>query len=203
MSSRISGTPGYRPLPAVPAVYGRSSDGTPIFKQGDPAWGLDRLGRRETIGSAGCAMCATAMAISRISGRDITPKELDAHLDRTRGYSGDALDWHKAAAARGLSTQRQSLTLSALDAQLDAGRPAVVGVDYKAGSGGGANGTDHWVTVTRKETGASGQPTYWANDPGTGKEIQLTVDARGRLVGDGTDALGRYRTTGQLQVFVP
>lgn len=184
-------------------TFPTSADGTPLFKQNDPEWGRLKLGRRETIGSAGCAMTAVAMVLSRLSGEVITPRQLDAYLDRNRGYAKDAIDWHKAAGFKGLTTRRESLTLARLDVQLEAGRPALVGVDYKRGSAGGANGTDHWVAVTGREVDAQGKVTYLANDPGTGEQIRLTPDRRGRLTGDGANALGRYRTTGQLQVFEP
>lgn len=184
-------------------TFPTSADGTPIFKQNDPDWGRVKLGRRETIGASGCAMTAVAMVLSKHSGEVITPRQLDAWLDRNRGYSGDAIDWNKAASFKGMTTRRESLTLARLDTQLDAGRPALVGVDYKRGSGGGANGTDHWVAVTGREVDAQGKVTYLANDPGTGEQIRLTPDRRGRLTGDGTNALGKYKTTGQLQVFEP
>lgn len=184
-------------------VFPKSADGTPIYKQNDPEWGRVKLGRSETIGSSGCAVTAVAMVLSKLSGEQVTPRDLDAYLDGRRGYAKDSLDWQKAAGMKGLSTRREYLTLARLDAQLEAGRPALVGVDYKAGSGGGANGTDHWVAVTAKEVDAQGKVTYLANDPGTGEQIRLTPDRRGRLVGDGTNALGRYKTTAQLQVFEP
>ncbi len=146
-------------------------------------------------------MTSVAMAISKISGDPLTPRELDAHLDKHKGYSGDALDWDKAGAARNLKVTRERWSLKGLDAQLDAGKPVVIGVDYKEGSNGGPNGTDHWVCLTRKDVDEKQKPFYWANDPGTGKEIKLYPDAKGRLLGDGAGALGKYKTTGQAMSF--
>ncbi|MBS1148708.1 MAG: uncharacterized protein H6Q89_406 [Myxococcaceae bacterium] len=159
------------------------------------------LGRERTIAQAGCAMTSVAMAISKISDQPLTPRELDAHLDKHKGYSGDALDWDKAGAARGLKVNREKWSLDTIDAQLDAGKPVVVGVDYKQGSNGGPAGTDHWICVTRKDVDEQDKPFYWASDPGTGKEIKLYPDAKGRLQCDGANALGKYKTTGQLRSF--
>jgi hypothetical protein len=192
-------TPAQPPPP--PREFNKSADGTPIFKQGDGEWGRTRLGKGgSTIGRSGCAMTCVAMALSKLTGETITPKALDAWLDKNRGYSGDALDWSRAGKMKDVSVTQKPWSLSSLDAQLDAGRPVIVGVDYKKGSNGGAGGTDHWVLVTAKTTGADGKTQYLANDPGTGKQISLSLDAKGRLVGTGADALGQYKTTGQMRV---
>src|SRR5262249_23529569 len=57
----------------------RSPDGTPLFRQGDPAWGAERLGQAAegpTLSQAGCAVTACAMALSRMSGILLTPAAL-------------------------------------------------------------------------------------------------------------------------------
>ncbi|MGI5864857.1 MAG: LysM peptidoglycan-binding domain-containing protein [Myxococcales bacterium] len=174
-------------------------NGTPLYRQGDPRWGSRTLGRNYTIASAGCAMTATAMAISKISGRPITPGELDAYLDRNGGYSGDALYWDKAAQARGLHASRPAWSLATIDANLKAGRPVVIGVDYKAGSGGGANGTDHWITIVGRKVDNSGKVTYIAHDPANGQVMYLTASG-GRLQGK-TSSGRNYRSTGCLVTF--
>ncbi|WP_414641263.1 LysM peptidoglycan-binding domain-containing protein [Archangium sp.] len=168
-----------------------SADGTPIFRQGDAQWGGRALGTGSSISAAGCAMTSTAMAISKISGKVINPGELDAHLDKTGGYSGNGLIWGQAAKMAGLGASKVAFNASNINKQIDAGRPVVIGVDYKAGSNGGANGTDHWITVT----GRKGD-TYFANDPATGKEISLKMQG-GRLVGGPSN----YKSTGELVTF--
>jgi hypothetical protein len=192
-------------LPAPPVTLPediqKSGDGTPIFKQGDARWGRARLGRDTTIAKSGCAMSSTAMAMSKITGEPITPDVLNGWLAKNHGYSGDAMDWSRVGKARGLEVRRESFRLSTIDANLEAGKPVVVGVDYKAGSNGGANGTDHWICVTGKGTDAKGRAVYFANDPGTGKVVTLVPNAKGGLTGDGKNALGTYKTTGQLRVF--
>lgn len=182
--------------PSNPSNGMPSADkGTPMYAQGDSRWGNRTLGRNYTIRSAGCAMTATAMAISKISGRPINPGELDAYLDKNGGYYGDGLVWGVAARARGLSATKVGWSLGTIDANLKAGRPMVIGVDYKAGSGGGANGTDHWITITAK--GKDSRGTYYvAHDPAGGREIKLYASG-GRLYGSGNN----YKSTGELVQF--
>ena len=54
--------------------------------------------------------------------------------------------------------------------------------------------------ITGKRVDDKGVTRYLANDPGTGKEIELVMQ-KGRLVGDGKDALGKYRSAGTMRVF--
>jgi len=173
-----------------------SADGTPMYKQGDTQWGGRTLGNKYSISAAGCAMTSTAMAISKISGQVINPGELDAHLDKNGGYAGDGIYWSKAAQMAGLGASKAAWNLSTINGQIDAGRPVVVGVDYKAGSGGGSNGTDHWITITGRGRDQNGRSVYYANDPASGKQISLH-EQNGRLVGGPQN----YKTTGELVVF--
>lgn len=174
-----------------------SGGSVPLWWQGDSRWGNRRLGRNYTVHQAGCAMTATAMAISKISGKTINPGQLDAYLDSHGGYSGDGLIWDVAARAVGLHASYAGWSMSTINANLAAGKPVVIGVNFKAGSNGGANGTDHWVTVTGR--GKDSKGTYYTiNDPGSGTRHKLYLSG-GRLVGRG--GLGYYNTTGQLRTF--
>ena len=184
-----------------PREFPTSPDGTRIYSQADLAWKKQILGKDLSIGRAGCAMVSTAMAIGKISGKPITPSELDDWLDQHKGYAGDSLDWSKAAAARDLKCQNERFKLATIDANLEAGKPCVIGVDYKQGGAGGPNGTDHWICLVAKETDAKGKVSYLANDPGTGRTVRLTPNAKGRLVSDGEAALGKYVTTNMLMTF--
>jgi predicted chitinase len=168
-----------------------SADGTPMFRQGDPQWGGRRLGSSSSLSAAGCAMTATAMAMSKISGKVINPGELDHHLDTHGGYSGNALIWGKASQMVGLGAGKPGWSFDNINKQIDAGRPVVVGVDHSPGSNGGSNGTDHWIAVTHRKGN-----TYFANDPATGKEIALKREGN-RLVGGPRN----YKTTGELVTF--
>ncbi|MBK7860711.1 MAG: peptidoglycan-binding protein [Archangiaceae bacterium] len=172
--------------------------GTPFYNQHDPRWRNHRLGRRFTIGNAGCAMTATAMALSRISGRRINPAQLDRWLDRHHGYWGDGIIWARAAAARGLKAGKVRWKLSAIDQSLRLGKPVVIGVDYKRGDFGGANGTDHWITVTARRRDSRGHVYYLAHDPGSGRRVRLYRHGRVLKSPAGTQ---HYISTGQLVVF--
>jgi predicted chitinase len=172
-----------------------SADGTPIFRQGDPQWGSRRLGTGLSLSSAGCAMTSTAMAISKISGKVINPGELDQYLDKNGGYAGNGLIWGKAAQMAGMTASKPGWSFDNINKQIDKGRPVVIGVDYKAGSGGGANGTDHWITVTGRGK-EGGKNVYFANDPATGKQITLRQEGN-RLVGGPQN----YKSTGELVTF--
>ena len=159
------------------------------------------MGRRWNISQSGCAMTASAMALSKISGRTLNPGQLDQYLDTHHGYSGDSLNWDVAARAYGLNATRPAFSLDRINRDVDAGRPVVVGVDYKRGSRGGANGTDHWVTITGRERDAQGHSVYLANDPATGRQFRFTEQG-GRLVSDYTARNGRhYQTTNTMVAF--
>ena len=172
-----------------------SADGTPIFRQGDPQWGSRRLGTSSSLSAAGCAMTSMSMAVSKITGKVVNPGEMDQYLDTHGGYVGNGLVWGKAAAAGGLGASKAAFNFDTINKQIDAGRPVVIGVDYKAGSNGGANGTDHWMTVTGRGT-QNGKPVYFVNDPATGKQITMQKDGN-RLVGGPQG----YKTTGELVVL--
>jgi LysM repeat protein len=200
-SERRASPPAVSSVRAGNRQFPASADGTPMFRQGDPEWGQRRLGNRYTISQSGCAMTAAAMAISRTSGRTVTPGQMDQYLDRNRGYSGDALNWDAAARSAGLRASRPGWSLDSINRSIDAGRPVVVGVDYKQGSRGGANGTDHWVTITGRQRDQNGRSVYTANDPATGRQFRF-YEQGGRLVSDYQARNGRnYRTTGQQVQF--
>jgi predicted chitinase/LysM repeat protein len=196
------------PAPAPTATAGRASgpvrdddgrkfptsrDGTPMYRQGDPQWGGRRLGTSSSLAAAGCAMTATAMAMSKISGKVINPGELDRYLDTHGGYAGNGLIWGKAAQMAGMGATKPGWSFGNINKQVDVGRPVVIGVDYKPGSNGGANGTDHWITLTGRGR-EGGRNVYYANDPATGKQVTLRQEGN-RLVG------GKYRSTGELVTF--
>jgi hypothetical protein len=173
-----------------------SKDGTPMYLQNDRkaggGWGATKLGSgpdAKTIGGRGCAVSSVAMALSKLSGQTLTPGLLDAHLDAHEGYKRDAqghatnnMLWGvagKAVEPPISLTRLKTLDLESIDAELAAGRPVVLGVDYQAG-GSEDTGNDHWVCLTRHEAGPP--DLYFANDPASGGEIRFEKDADGRLV---------------------
>jgi hypothetical protein len=166
----------------------------PLYGQSSPPWGDRVMGRNLTVRAAGCAMTSTSMAISAISGRPIDPGELDQYLDEHGGYVGDAIIWNTAAQARDLTARKVPWSIATVDTELAAGRPVVVGVDFKEGSAGGADGTDHWICLVKKGSGY-----YQAHDPANGKAVLLGRDGEKLVCNSG--GMGRYRTTSQLVVF--
>ena len=192
-------TPKQDPFPTKPVV---ELDGVPLYGQADAPWGDRILGSELKIRRAGCAMTATAMALSKISGRTIDPKQLDEYLDKNGGYAGDGLNWGVAAQSRGLKATYPwpTWSLAAVDKELSAGRPVVVGVDYRDGGGGGRWGTDHWVTITGKSLKGT-TPVYNAHDPANGRKFYFTVDGTRLRTTTKAGAANNYATTGELRTF--
>lgn len=177
------------------------SNGVPIYKQGDSAWGGITMNDDDTIGSAGCALTASAMAMSAVTGARIDPSQMDRQLDQTNGYASgcDSInDWSllgKVAEPPVSVSRRDGMTPSSLDAQLDAGHPVVIGVNYSGGSD-----NSHWMTVTAKGSDAKG-PFYSVNDPATGTAIKMRPGPDGALVADPSTTSRAYRTTGAFVTF--
>jgi hypothetical protein len=180
-----------------------SSDGTPRYKQGDAEWGDRLLGdsapESRTVSQKGCAMTSVAMALSKLSGETITPKVLDAFLDAHSGYQKNNITW---AVAGKVTEQPISLdkkttwSLDTINAELAAGRPVVLGVDYKDDPK-----TDHWVCLTRREPGPP--ELYYANDPASGEEIRFLRQPDGTLLEEKLNAgrAKRCRSTGEFVTF--
>ncbi len=147
----------------------------------------DQLGNGgHTIRSAGCYLTALTMASSKITGdQSLNPSIANQRVRAAGGFSGSNLLVDKAANALGMNvTGRQAFTpsnasqmVSQLDANLDAGRPVVAGVDYKSGSSSSTSNADHFLTITgRNEDGS-----YTAIDPAGGHEITFERAADGSL----------------------
>lgn len=202
---------GVPPTPTPSASFARadgtpfptSTDGTPMYKQSDAEWGESRLGASATaptLASRGCAVTSMAMALSKLSGETLTPGALDAHLDASAGYVGSALVWGAAGSATEKDFAVSKTTTWNLDTvtkELEAGRPVVLGVDYREGGSGGTLGTDHWVCLTRTDG-----ETYFANDPATGEEVRFREEA-GRLkqVSINGEPIPGYKSSGEFTTF--
>lgn len=129
-----------------------------------------------TIRNAGCFLTAMAMASTRIAGNsNLDPRSANELVRRGNGFSGSSLVAENAARSLGMRvTARVSGRSTAqLDRNLDAGKPVVVGVHYK----GGAQKSDHFITVT----GRNGDGSYSAIDPAGGREITLRASGDGVL----------------------
>jgi hypothetical protein len=190
-----------------------SPDGTPKYKQADYEaggnWGARNLGEnadtKRTIASRGCAMTSVAMALSKLSGETITPAVLDGFLDAKNGYLGNAIKWNTAGKVTNSPIEVAKTTtwnLNTINAELAAGRPVVLGVDYKDGTSGGKLGTDHWVCLTRRDPNDSNR--YFANDPATGMEISFLRQPDGKLVEEHHLAHRKpYKSSGEFVTFKP
>jgi hypothetical protein len=134
-----------------------------FFSQNDSAWAGELLGScgGTTIGSAGCALAATAMAASA-HGLTVDPSALNAFLEARDGYEdGCSLKWAAAAEFDGPGGFRfveagEMGSLDALRGHLDAGHLVVV-------KSRRFRNRDHWVFVTGyTESGTSWHHfTYW------------------------------------------
>lgn len=185
-----------------------SRDGVPLFNQADAAWGTRRLGgagevgakSRDSIKAQGCAITASAMAVSALSGRTITPQQMDAYLDQNKGYSGNAVKFGLVGGITGgqppITAQRKRGTLTAdgIDQQLAAGRPVLVGVNWRTQN---VKTPDHWLTVT----GRNADGSYRANDPNGGSQITLRRNGDSLVSTRADGAPHDYRFSGQGVTF--
>ncbi|SEM78324.1 Peptidase_C39 like family protein [Stigmatella aurantiaca] len=188
----------------------KNSNGYPLYAQGDAEWGAKQIGTktgpRDNMTNFGCAVSSVAMAISGITGRTVTPGELDAHMKQKGAMTNNAIGtWGAAGSVDGLGVQvtRQpagKFGADRIDQELAQGKPVAVGVDYKTGSGANRRlvhdgKTDHWILITGKS--ADGK-SYLANDPATGNAITLRKEGN-RLVANALDK--DYQTTGDATTF--
>ncbi len=197
-------------------LFQTSPDGTPKYKQADNEaggnWGSRNLSEtaeakdKVTIASKGCAMTSVAMALSKLSGETITPAVLDAFLDAKGGYTAkNAINWDdagKVTSSRIRVAKTTTWNVDTVNAELAAGRPVVLGVDYTAGKSGGNLGTDHWVCLTRRDPADANR--YFANDPATGTEISFLRQPDGKLLEEKHPAHRKpYKSSGEFVTFKP
>lgn len=195
MQARLGGT---RSPPANATTdRPRSNDGTPLFRQGDPAWSAERLGKSAegpTLSQAGCAVTACAMALSRIGGTVLTPDALVRHLRGEGGFQGPLLDWSRAtgAVSRVSRVAPGPFDAASVDRELDAGRPVLLRVAHDL------HGRDqqHWVCLTGRDPRSG---VYSANDPATGRSTALVL-REGALVSASGEPI-RYASDGRMVTF--
>ncbi|MCL2012439.1 MAG: hypothetical protein FWG75_06610 [Cystobacterineae bacterium] len=159
--------------------YQFSSNGTPCYSKEDISLG-NKMGSDKSSDRLGTGTSAAAMALSKISGQLIEPDQVLEKLG-----SNSKVDFNKAAGMVGMQAHSSdNMDWSAMDKELAAGRPVVLGGDFND------NGdSDYYVTVTRREG-----TTYFANDPLTGKEMKMTENDSNRLEGKTAD--GKTLTAG-------
>lgn len=183
----------------APAVSGhpRAPDGTPLFRQGDPAWRAERLGvsgEGPTLSHAGCAVTACAMALSRLGGTVLTPDALVRHLRESGGFKGSLVDWSMTGTAVHGAPRAcpAPLDCGELDRELDAGRPVLLRVVHDVQ---GAT-QQHWVCLTGRDA-RTGQ--YTANDPATGRTTVLVRKDGALATADGEPI--HYASDGRMVRF--
>lgn len=163
-----------------------TDDGTPRYVQGDARWGAKKIGlsAEKNLHQVGCALTCVAMALSKQLGRDVTPGELNDVLVKYGAFDGASLIWAKASAAieaeygvalpmdRKPDTMSGATINSTLDAELAAGRPAILHIDHK-----NEGKPNHWVLIQRKEG-----DDFIALDPGSGRETRYRLNEKGDFV---------------------
>ena len=148
----------------------------PPFRQGDPRWHHDPLGKtKDTLGATGCAVTSAAMVLKSY-GVDTDPQRLNAYLTTHGGYVGSGyLVWEKAAELGhgGLEKAYEDLpSYWGIDWQLIQGNPVIVRMHLPGGE-------THFVVIAGKRGF-----DYLILDPGAGwnrglyplKEITRKID---------------------------
>lgn len=168
----------------TPSTNRPTSAGVVPMSQLDYNGQLGNGGR--TIRQAGCFLTSLAMASSRITGdTSLNPATANSRVRAAGGFSGSNLNAPRAAEALGMRmTGRSAVTggnqqrmMRELDRNLDAGRPVVVGVDYKGGASSGVSSADHFLTIT----GRNADGSYTAIDPAGGRELTFRRGEDGYL----------------------
>ena len=144
---------------------------SPCWNQGDPRWRDVKLNDTKKDGGepfhkSGCAVTACAIALSRLGGKDLTPRELDRRLDQTGGYAPhtNAVVWQNAADAIGAkATVLSEIDRNRIKRELAAGRSVVVRVKHVPDKGG-----LHFLTLV-----AAKGDQFEAIDPNGGKVINF------------------------------
>jgi len=180
-----------------PRAPDRAADGTPLLRQGDPAWRTERLGlsgEGPTLAHAGCAVTACAMALSRLGGRLVTPDALVRHLRACGGFKGTLVDWSVAGSAipGGPRASPGDLDCNQLDRELDSGRPVLLRVAHDVQGGS----QQHWICLTGRDARTG---RYTANDPATGQATVL-IRQGGALTSAGGEPV-LYASDGRMVTF--
>ncbi|MBS2029605.1 MAG: C39 family peptidase [Deltaproteobacteria bacterium] len=152
-----------------------TSNGYPIYVQGDQPWRNQKLGdaSSKTIFQAGCAMTATAMAMSGMTGKTITPSAVDDYMKTHDGMNGSSLDWDKIGGAANppIHVDRKTLTSNEMLKSVLDHAPVVFAINHSGGSG-----DQHWLVATGVTADGTG---ITATDPATGKVLTFKPNADG------------------------
>lgn len=136
------------------------------YNQRDSSWGNQLIGRsNETVAEVGCLITSIAMITSHY-GKTLTPAQIAGSSNPFFYNTADML-WTWSGSVNGVMATRTRVgyNASALDAELDSGRPAIVRI-----TAGNSVGT-HFVVITKKQDGK-----YIMKDPyeADGNDIPFT-----------------------------
>lgn len=150
--------------------------GSPLC-QSAPPHGTRTLGRgQRTIGGSGCLLCCFVYVTRALTGVLDLPL-LDAHqrILKADGFSGSGLRRHRAARALGMKLRDEDgsepFDFEVVRAELAAGRPVILGIDYKTGRSSGFSDADHFVVAVRETPDTP--PRLHCADPASGATIAL------------------------------
>jgi len=152
----------------------------PLFSQRDARWRNVQLGTSNvTIGGYGCVITCIAMLLSRYGYKE-TPLTVNEQAKAHHGFHSGAYFiwesviriWPEVHLLKKIDCRSTPAPIAQIDAELTAGRPVIVYVDFDHDS---ANGLQtHFVLLV----GKNGDQDYWCNDPWTGEQVSL-VEAYG------------------------
>lgn len=136
------------------------------YNQRDSEWGTQLIGRsNENMAQVGCLITAVAMITSHY-GKTLTPSQIAGSSNPFFYNTADML-WTWSGPVNGVTATRTRVgyNVSALDAELATGRPAIVRITAANSVG------THFVVVTKKEDGK-----YIMKDPyeSDGNNISFT-----------------------------
>ena len=136
------------------------------YNQRDSAWGSQLIGRsNENMAEVGCLITSVAMITSHY-GKTLTPAQIAGSSNPFFYNTADML-WTWSGSVNGVTATRTRVgyNVTALDAELATGRPAIVRI-----TAGNSVGT-HFLVITKKEDGK-----YIMKDPyeANGNNIPFT-----------------------------
>lgn len=149
----------------------------PIFGQRDPRWANKPLGSStSTLGGYGCLVTCLAM-MAKYYGKDTDPDRLNTALKNINGFAnGNLYKWYegitklytdiKITKLQATPLPLTSTDFNAIKAEIDAGRPVILQVDFIPAT---STVDMHFVLVVGYEG-----DTIYVNDPWYGDKANLT-----------------------------
>jgi len=160
------------------------SNGYPLFGQCDSSWTGDVMAPGyDTLCQSGCALTSLAMIYSKLSGKLITPREMNNCVVNNGGYNYKSwITWEVPAKCGGgkiVNDRDNFLSPSDISSRLNSGKGLVIQVD------------GHYMAVT----GVNGN-TLYINDPGNGQTTTMSYNSNSR-----TFSNDKYQGDGRFIVY--